>query len=164
MLPRGVYMLLGTVRQRATNEIGAPIGTTNDNPILDTRVYEVALNDDIVLEYSANVIAENLYSQVNQEGHLLVLLDLILNHKKSHAEETSNFITVKDRKCRRVTTKGWKLCVRWNKLGDSCTAEGIKPNWSCIICSYSRNRRRTSPCLVDAIYPEEKTMDCFKVK
>jgi hypothetical protein len=52
------------------------IGTTNDNSILDTRVYEVTLDDGIVLHYAVNVIAKNLFTQVNQEDHRFVLLIL----------------------------------------------------------------------------------------
>jgi hypothetical protein len=37
-------------------------GHDDVNPILDTRIYEVEFPDGEVLEYAANVIAENLYS------------------------------------------------------------------------------------------------------
>jgi hypothetical protein len=113
MLPREDQMLLATVRKRATNEMGAPIGTANTNPIMDTRVIEVEFDDGVVLEYAANVLAENLYTQVNQEGHLFMLLDSIVDHKRHSSAETTNFIEVNGRQCRRVTTKGWNLCVQW---------------------------------------------------
>jgi hypothetical protein len=115
MLPREDKMLLGTVRKRATNEMGAPIGTGNTNPILDTRVFEVEFDDGVVLEYAANIIAENLYSQVNQEGHRFILLESIVDPKRHSSAETTNYIEVNGRQCRRFNTKGWKLCVQWKE-------------------------------------------------
>jgi hypothetical protein len=35
-----------------------------------------------VLEYSENVIAENLHAQVDAEGRCYVFLDAIIDHKK----------------------------------------------------------------------------------
>ena len=48
---------------------GIPIGTANDNPILDTRVYEVEYLDGHRASLSANTIAENIFSQVDEEGN-----------------------------------------------------------------------------------------------
>jgi len=47
---------------------GNPIGVRNNNPILDTREYEVEMPDGSTAAYAANVIAENLFSQVDSEG------------------------------------------------------------------------------------------------
>ena len=44
-------------------------------------MYEVEFSGGEVLEY-ANIIAENLYPQVDAEGHHQVILDDIVNHKK----------------------------------------------------------------------------------
>jgi len=43
-------------------------GRSNANPILDTSVYEVAFDDGIMKAYSANIIAEHIYLQVDGEG------------------------------------------------------------------------------------------------
>jgi hypothetical protein len=59
-----------------------PTGKSNLNLILDTREYEVKLNDGTVLEYSANATAENLFAQVDKEGRWYVLLDAIIDYKK----------------------------------------------------------------------------------
>ena len=46
-----------------------PIGKANVNPILDTRKYEVEFEDGTIEILSANVLAENILSQVDEEGH-----------------------------------------------------------------------------------------------
>ena len=82
LLPKGDEFRVGTVVRRRNDDNGNPIGRSNENPILDTREYEVEFGDGDVLEYSANVIAENLYSQVDAEGQRYVLLDSIIDHRK----------------------------------------------------------------------------------
>ena len=44
-LPRGDKMVSGIVKARVKGIEGDPIGVTNQNPILDTRVYEVEFTD-----------------------------------------------------------------------------------------------------------------------
>ena len=65
------------------SEDGSTVGTYDDNPMLNTLVYDVEFPDGTVKEYSANVIAENLYSQVDTDGHSHILLDAIIDYKKS---------------------------------------------------------------------------------
>ena len=68
-----------------------------------------------MLEYATNVIAENLYSQNDAEGHHQVMLDDIIDHKKHDTAvgPDDGYVTVNGRKCHCITTKGWKLCVQW---------------------------------------------------
>jgi hypothetical protein len=58
------------------------IGQAHKNPMFDTREYECILDDGTIERYSANIIAENLYSQCDDEGHSFVLLAEIIDHKK----------------------------------------------------------------------------------
>jgi hypothetical protein len=62
-LPLGRTMRAGQVVKRARDDAGETYGTKNDNPILDTRVYQVKFPDGEIAEYAANVIAENMYAQ-----------------------------------------------------------------------------------------------------
>ena len=48
---------------------GLTIGTTNSNPILDTRMYEVEYQDGYKASLTANTIAQNLFAQVDEEGN-----------------------------------------------------------------------------------------------
>ena len=50
------------------NALGQEIGTYNENPMIDTMKYEVEFQDGTIKEYAANVIADNIYAQVDHEG------------------------------------------------------------------------------------------------
>ena len=60
---------------------GLPIGTANDNPILDSRVFEVEFPDGHKAAMAANIIAENLFSQIDSEGNRHALFDEIVSHR-----------------------------------------------------------------------------------
>ena len=90
---------------------GKPIGTSHNNPILDTRKYEVEFSDGTTAEYYANVIAENLFSQVDSEGHQYVLLKEITDHRSDETAIPKGNGTYRSRNGNMVpkrTTKGWK--------------------------------------------------------
>ena len=40
----------------------------NENPLLNSIIYDVEFPDGQIKEYAANVIAQNMYSQVDSEG------------------------------------------------------------------------------------------------
>ena len=62
-LPRdGAEVQFGRVVKRLRDKDGLPIGTANDNPILDTRMYEVEFQDGHRASLAANAIAENLFA------------------------------------------------------------------------------------------------------
>ena len=104
------------VTKRLTDSRGVPIGRANDNPMLDTRVYEVEYADGYIAAMSANEVAANLFAQVDDEGNRFVLLDSLVDHRTS-----SNAITQKDAfvstksggRRRRQTTRGWELLCQW---------------------------------------------------
>ena len=75
---------LATVRRRATDINGKPIGSAHPNPMLDSREYEVELEDGTTDKYFANIIAENLWSQCDEEGREFLLLRGITNHRKNN--------------------------------------------------------------------------------
>ena len=117
-LPKGSKgeLLHATVKWRVLDEDRKPVGTGSVNPITDTRLYEVEFIDGSTKVMAANVIAENLLSQVDQEGHRQMMLSEIIDHKK-----TSDAIPIKEGTCmtatglirRKVTTKGWEVYVQW---------------------------------------------------
>ena len=61
---------------------GEPIGSYDINPFLNTTIYDVEFPDGKIREYCENVIAENMYSQVDAEGYRYQLLYTIVNHKQ----------------------------------------------------------------------------------
>ena len=76
-------MKTGTVKKRAVDDNGRGVGTHNDNTLLDSRQYEVEFEDGTYDRYQANVIAENIYSQTDDEGRETLLLDEIYGHRRA---------------------------------------------------------------------------------
>ena len=74
------------VTKRLRDANGRPIGKAHNNPILDTRLYEVEYLDGHKASLTANTIAENLFSQVDDEGNRHVLFDAILDHRVDGSE------------------------------------------------------------------------------
>ena len=69
------------VTKRMRDHEGKPIGVSNPNPLLDTRVYEIEYVDGHLAAMSDNAIAENLLSQVDPDGHQLLTFDSIVGHR-----------------------------------------------------------------------------------
>ena len=83
MLPRGDEMAMGRVTNRSRDSDGNPLGTANEKYILDTRQYIVQLNDGDEAEHAANVIATNMYAQCDHDGNQYVLLDYLIDFRRS---------------------------------------------------------------------------------
>ena len=106
----------GTVKKRAVDDNGRGVGTHNDNTLLDSRQYEVEFEDGSYDRYQANVIAENIYSQTDDEGRETLLLDEIYGHRKDgNAIPISRGHTLSSNgePRRKITTAGWHIKVRW---------------------------------------------------
>ena len=79
-------------------------------------MYEVEFLDGAKTLLSANYISENLFSQVDNDGHRQVLLDEIINHRTngSHVLQQDAYITTSSgTRRRRETTAGWELLAQW---------------------------------------------------
>mmetsp|Transcript_6957 Transcript_6957/g.15347 ORF Transcript_6957/g.15347 Transcript_6957/m.15347 type:complete len:588 (-) Transcript_6957:1134-2897(-) len=72
-----------TVKKRAVDHLGNPIGSAHSNPLMDTRLYEVELEDGTTDRYFANTIAENLWSQCDAEGREHEVFKEIIDHRKN---------------------------------------------------------------------------------
>jgi hypothetical protein len=72
---------MAKVIKRVRDEANELVGTHNPNPILDTSLYEVEFPDGTIDQLTANVIAENLFSQLDSEGKQCQLLSEIIEHK-----------------------------------------------------------------------------------
>ena len=109
-LPQGDSLepRLAKVTKRMKDANGIPIGTAHDNPLLDTRMYEVEYVDGKKAALSANHIAENLFAQVDDEGNRHVLMHEIIDHRTNGQEvkHQDTFLTTKmGTKRRREMTK-----------------------------------------------------------
>jgi hypothetical protein len=86
MLPQGDILVPAHVTRRKHDVNGNPIGVAHYNPLLDTRVYEVEFPDGHIKEYAANIIAENIYAEVDSEGNQFLIMDEIIGQQ---ADETA---------------------------------------------------------------------------
>ena len=115
------------VKKRMRDNDGNPIGVANENPILDTRMFEVEFLDGHTSAMSANAITENLFAQVDQEGHRLVLLDEIVDHRfTTEAVDDDDAIVTSENGnvSRKKTTKGCQILLRWKDGNETWT--GLK--------------------------------------
>ena len=115
LLPIAGEMKTGTVERRKRDVDGNLIGKSNNNPILDSRMYVVKFPDGREAEYSANIIAENMLAMCDDEGNQHLIMKHITDHRKGDdaISEEDAYVYDRGRKHIRKTTKGWDLCVEW---------------------------------------------------
>ena len=107
---------LARVTKRLKDANGIPIGMADQNPLLDTRMYEVEFADGEKASLVANYIAENLFAQVDDEGNRQVLMNEITDYRTNGTKlkQQDVFISTKTGTKRRwETTKGWELLIEW---------------------------------------------------
>ena len=117
MLPKeGKYLQAARVIGRSKDANGKTIGLFNANPILNTQVYDVMFPDGSIKQYGANIIAENIFSQVDEYGYRYQLLRNIIDHKKDDTAipiEEGYTTSKNGNRSRKHTTKGWHFEVEW---------------------------------------------------
>jgi len=113
LLPVGGEMAKGQVTKHRRDHNGRPIGVRHSNPILDTREYEVQFPDGSTQSYLANVIAENLYSQVDAEGNQYAVMEEVIDHEYDASVMTEEDLKLIANGKKHQTTKGWQLVVAW---------------------------------------------------
>ena len=74
----------GPVTNRSRGHDGKPIGVAHNNPLFDTREYDVEFTDGSIENYAANIIAENTFAQVDNEGREHLIMKEIVDHNKYH--------------------------------------------------------------------------------
>jgi hypothetical protein len=115
-LLKGDSMTLGKVIGWKRDCNNNPIGVGHINPILDTCLYNVQFPERHIEEFTVNVIAQNLYLQLDNEGHQFCLMEEIVDYKKDEdaLPYKEQFIIAVNRNIhKRCTTKGWHLIVLW---------------------------------------------------
>jgi hypothetical protein len=114
-VPIGDELRAGKVTGRKRELDGTVAGTENSNPMMDTRKYVVEFPDGRSDEYTANVIAQNMYAQCDAEGNQFNLMDGIVGHKTdgNAVEPADMYSKHGSNKQVRKTTVGWHLCVEW---------------------------------------------------
>jgi hypothetical protein len=71
--------------------------------------------------YSANIIAENIYSQLDAEGNYYLLLGEIMDHHQnvSAIHTGDKFLVCNGRKVPYQTTISWEFLVKWHDRSTS---------------------------------------------
>ena len=129
-------MVMGKVKGRSLGDDGKVVGSYDDNPILNSIIYDVEFPYGQVKEYAANILAENMLSQVDDNGHNRLMMDAIIDFKKdpTAVPMEDKYLFMMTGQCRlRKMTLGWWFLVRWKdeteswvklaKLKDSCPVE-----------------------------------------
>ncbi len=116
MLPNGNSMAIAKVIRRGVDDEGRLVGTFNDNPLLNTLLYDCKFNDGTAQAYSENTIGSNIFLESDADGHSSSLLYEIVDHKSS-GEATKmadkHLLTKTGTKRMHQTTQGWKFLVQW---------------------------------------------------
>ena len=104
------------VKRRATDAEGRPIGRANNNFSIDTRQYEVEFLDGTIERLTANIIAENLLAQVDEEGRRQMMLYEIVDHRirtDAIPKSAGTYIGRDGHTRKKRTTRGWEILVQW---------------------------------------------------
>jgi hypothetical protein len=117
ILQQGDKLQRGKVKRRSIDDNGKTIGTYSDNPITTPIIYEVEFPDGELKEYAANILAENMLSHVDHEGHNIMLMRDIIDYKRDEAiavPTEDKYLTTRSGQRRlRKTTQGWSFLVNW---------------------------------------------------
>ena len=103
------------MKGRKRDASGNLIGERNDNPILDTCIYQVEHLDGRVEEYVTNMIAELLMSNVDDKWYDVGWIDEIVDHRKRDMALSTleGFVISGTTRKPVITTKGWDIQVKW---------------------------------------------------
>ena len=74
------------VTKRFSDKDRLTIGRAPNNPIMDTRMYEVEYKNVYKVSMASNAIEENMFSLVDGEGNFHVLFQEIVNHRYDGTE------------------------------------------------------------------------------
>ena len=107
---------MAKVLRKSVDENGHVIGVHNENPLLNTLVYDVKFPYGEVKKYADNLIAENVPSQVDPNGYYINSIEAILNHNRdgTAVHMADNFLKTKQGKlAQQHTTVGWSFLIKW---------------------------------------------------
>ena len=113
----GDEYVVGKVARRALNPDGKVVGSYDPDPFLNSIIYEVELPDGSIKEVGANIIAENILSQVDEDGFSTTLMEAIVDYRVDTAtavRKGDHYVYTKSGQRRlRKTTLGWEFLLRW---------------------------------------------------
>ena len=110
---RGDALSRARVKKRTRDDsTGNLVGKRHVNPYMSTASYEVEFPDGELDSYTANQIAENLYSQCDADGNMHLVITEISDHKRGNdaISIADGFVRAKNgNMVPKRTTRGWKM-------------------------------------------------------
>lgn len=145
LLQNGESLQTAKVRRRSIGPDGTTVGKYHDNPFMNSIIYDVEFPDGTVKEYGANIIAENMVSQVDADGFSLTMMEGIVGHEMDTAvaipKHDKHIVTRSGQKRLRKTTKGWKLLVKWKDESESwIPLKDMKESHPVEVAEYAKSR------------------------
>ena len=70
---------------------GNPIGRRHDNPILDSRLYEVEFSYGEKMSLSVNATAENMFAQVDEQVNCHVIMDETMDPRTNGTQVSKDY-------------------------------------------------------------------------
>ena len=109
-------------------------------------VIPVKFDDGNIEILSANIIAEIVLAQVDEEGHKQMLLQEIIDHRVDTSQaipkEKGNYTNQHGVKTKIWTTKGWQLCIEWRDGStDWISLKDIKQSYPVEAAVYARDNQ-----------------------
>ena len=114
-LPVSGIQQQGHVIRRKRDHAGNPVGKYSSNPYHYTSLYDVEFNDGRVESFTANLIAEHIYEQLDDIGNHFHLIEEIIDHRKDKSAvlQENKTYKFKGKTYTQKATCGWTLCVLW---------------------------------------------------
>jgi len=137
------HIITGKVKRRALGPDGKTACSYHDNLMLNSTIYEVEFPGGEVKEYAANVIAENMLTQVDYEGFTTTMIEGIINHDRDentavHIKDKYVKIYSNQRRLQK-STAGWKLQILWKDKSESWVhLKDIKESHPIEVAEYAR--------------------------
>ena len=116
LLPQFGRIQEAIVKSRKRSHDGKTLlGQPNSNPLLDSRIYQVEFPDGGIGEFTTNIIAESLISNLDVGGYDTGLMEGIISHRKmdSAVSKSDGYIIHNGVKRKVITTKGWDMQIKW---------------------------------------------------
>ena len=138
-------MVTGKVTQRTIGPDGQVTGIYDNNPYLNSIIYDVEFPDGQVKEYAANIIAENMLTQVDSDGMSTTLIEAIVDHRRDEEKALQHhdkYVQTKNgRRHLRKTTEGWELLIKWKDKSESwIKLADMKESHPVEVAEYARAR------------------------
>ena len=95
---------------------GKPISHAHATPLFDSHEYEIEFTDGTCEKYQVNIIAENMYAQVDSEGNQYLLLQEITDHRSNNSAipiSEGMVCSANGMLKPKKMMRGWFLLVQW---------------------------------------------------